>query len=39
MSHGISRRQLLRTSALGFGTIALTHLLHADRANAAERTP
>jgi hypothetical protein len=38
MSLDISRRQLLRTSALGFGTIALTHLLHADRARAASVT-
>ena len=31
----ISRRQLLRSSALGFGTVALTHLLHS-QGQAAE---
>jgi hypothetical protein len=31
----VSRRQLLRTSALGFGTIALAHLLQSQRAAAS----
>jgi hypothetical protein len=34
MTQDISRRQLLRTSALGFGTIALTHLMNSQRAAA-----
>ncbi len=28
MTHDMNRRQLLRSSALGFGTVALSHLLH-----------
>lgn len=39
MTHDISRRQLLRSSALGFGTIALSHLLHSQGFAASASAP
>src|SRR6185295_2276453 len=33
-----TRRQFLRTSALGFGSLALTHLLHAEEAKGSSPT-
>ncbi len=35
MTHEIGRRELLRSGALGFGAVALSHLLHTQGASAA----